>query len=45
MLMIYKGEREGPLFLSAPSEASMNQLKKDWALSYAKDHGLHLIAM
>jgi hypothetical protein len=45
MLMIYKGEGENPLFLSAPSEAGMKQLKKDWALSYAKSHGLHLITL
>lgn len=44
MLMIYKGE-ESPLFLPAPSEAGIDQLKKDWAKSYAKEHGLHVITM
>jgi hypothetical protein len=44
MLMIYKGE-ESPLFLSAPLEAGIDQLKQDWAKSYAKEHGLHVIAV
>jgi hypothetical protein len=44
MLMIYKG-KESPLFLPAPSEAGLDQLKKDWAKSYAKDHGLHVITV
>ena len=43
LLMIYKGDQESPLFVSAPSEFSIEQLKLDWVKSYAKEHGLHVI--
>jgi hypothetical protein len=44
MLMIYKGE-ESPLFLPAPPEAGIDQLKQNWAKTYAKEHGLHVITV
>ncbi len=45
LLMIYKGEQETPLFVSAPCEFSIDQLKMDWVKSYAKEHGLHVITV
>ena len=45
MLIIYKGERESPSFVPAPSDFRVAQLKLDWVKSYANEHGLHVITV
>jgi hypothetical protein len=43
LLIIYKGVQESPFFASVSSDFQFEQLKTDWAKSYAKGHGFHVI--
>ena len=43
ILVIHKGERTKPLYISFTSDLNFTQLRKDWCLTYAQAHGLSVI--